>query len=242
MTPGMGSFFGNRSFVIHMADKTRIACANFLPADQAFSGMAGMPPTMMPPPGMIPGMPSAPPVVPGTVPPAASPAVPPAGGIIPGMTIPGMPGMPGMPQVPGMPPVEVPPAAQPSGQRGGKGQGRGGKGGRGQGGMGGGRGGGGGGGEGGRGGGGRGFDVDDADTLPGVASATPGLVNAPKDQAANNPFPGGNMPVGSPQQIQGSPGGIPPMADVARQGSAAKMMTFSMSALAAVFFVATVAL
>jgi len=27
--PGIGSFFGNRSFVIHFANKTRISCANF---------------------------------------------------------------------------------------------------------------------------------------------------------------------------------------------------------------------
>ncbi|TVY34858.1 Cell surface Cu-only superoxide dismutase, partial [Lachnellula subtilissima] len=27
--PGLGSFFGNRSFVIHFANKTRITCANF---------------------------------------------------------------------------------------------------------------------------------------------------------------------------------------------------------------------
>ncbi|KAF2401387.1 Cu,Zn superoxide dismutase-like protein, partial [Trichodelitschia bisporula] len=30
---GQGAFFGNRSFVIHLADKTRIACANFFPID-----------------------------------------------------------------------------------------------------------------------------------------------------------------------------------------------------------------
>ena len=27
--PGIGAFFGNRSVVVHLADKTRIACANF---------------------------------------------------------------------------------------------------------------------------------------------------------------------------------------------------------------------
>ena len=29
LTPGLGAFFGNRSFVIHFANKTRLACANF---------------------------------------------------------------------------------------------------------------------------------------------------------------------------------------------------------------------
>lgn len=28
--PGIGAFFGNRSIVVHMSDKSRIACANFV--------------------------------------------------------------------------------------------------------------------------------------------------------------------------------------------------------------------
>lgn len=31
--PGIGAFFGNRSFVVHFANKTRISCANFVMAD-----------------------------------------------------------------------------------------------------------------------------------------------------------------------------------------------------------------
>lgn len=40
---GVGAFFGNRSFVIHFANKTRIACANF-------ASIAGVPPTGTTPP------------------------------------------------------------------------------------------------------------------------------------------------------------------------------------------------
>jgi hypothetical protein len=29
-TPGLGSFYGNRSFVLHFGNKTRITCANFV--------------------------------------------------------------------------------------------------------------------------------------------------------------------------------------------------------------------
>lgn len=34
LTEGVGSFFGNRSFVIHWANSTRLACANFEPAQE----------------------------------------------------------------------------------------------------------------------------------------------------------------------------------------------------------------
>jgi hypothetical protein len=30
ITPGVGAFFGNRSVVVHFANKTRITCANFV--------------------------------------------------------------------------------------------------------------------------------------------------------------------------------------------------------------------
>ena len=30
LKPGIGAYFGNRSFVLHFANKTRISCANFL--------------------------------------------------------------------------------------------------------------------------------------------------------------------------------------------------------------------
>jgi hypothetical protein len=41
---GMGSFFGNRSFVVHFANKSRIACANF-------ESIAGVPTGTLPPAG-----------------------------------------------------------------------------------------------------------------------------------------------------------------------------------------------
>jgi hypothetical protein len=236
MTPGMGAFFGNRSFVIHMPDKTRIACGNFLPADQAFAGMAGMPPVMMPPPGMLPpGMVPAPPVVPGGNPGNANPGV-----------------IPGMPQVPGMPSIEVPPAAaQPTPAKGGKGgrgqgqRGQGGRGGQGQGGRGGQGGMGGGRGGGFPGGGGFGLDADvDSADVPAAAGTTALPNGAPKDQAAQ--FPGGNYPQQGQQGMPAIPvvpgAAAPAIEGVARQGSASRTMTFSMSALAALFLAATVAL
>ncbi|TID21458.1 Cu/Zn superoxide dismutase-like protein [Venturia nashicola] len=42
---GMGAFFGNRSFVIHFANKTRIACANF----ENIGGVEDAPTTALPP-------------------------------------------------------------------------------------------------------------------------------------------------------------------------------------------------
>ncbi len=40
-TPGIGAYFGNRSFVIHFPNKTRITCANF----KVIAGMANLGPT-----------------------------------------------------------------------------------------------------------------------------------------------------------------------------------------------------
>ncbi|KAE9974892.1 hypothetical protein EG328_003559 [Venturia inaequalis] len=42
---GMGAFFGNRSFVIHFPNKTRIACANF----ENIGGIPNVPTTTLPP-------------------------------------------------------------------------------------------------------------------------------------------------------------------------------------------------
>lgn len=41
---GMGSFFGNRSFVVHFANKSRIACANF----ENIGGVPNAPTTTLP--------------------------------------------------------------------------------------------------------------------------------------------------------------------------------------------------
>lgn len=43
LTPGVGAFFGNRSFVIHFANTTRITCANFEPVDAALAQSMGFP-------------------------------------------------------------------------------------------------------------------------------------------------------------------------------------------------------
>ncbi|RAL66751.1 hypothetical protein DID88_007534 [Monilinia fructigena] len=40
-TPGLGSFFGNRSLVIHFGNKTRITCANFTLLDGVIGGENG---------------------------------------------------------------------------------------------------------------------------------------------------------------------------------------------------------
>lgn len=43
--PGRGAFFGNRSIVVHFANKTRITCANFYPVPgmMGYNGTMGMP-------------------------------------------------------------------------------------------------------------------------------------------------------------------------------------------------------
>lgn len=38
LTEGVGSYFANRSFVFHFANKTRISCANFLPVEAGTGG------------------------------------------------------------------------------------------------------------------------------------------------------------------------------------------------------------
>ncbi|KAK4451048.1 Cu,Zn superoxide dismutase-like protein [Podospora aff. communis PSN243] len=43
LVPGIGAFFGNRSIVIHYANSTRLACANFTMADMDMSNMMPMP-------------------------------------------------------------------------------------------------------------------------------------------------------------------------------------------------------
>jgi len=40
LVPGLGAFFGNRSIVVHFANKTRISCANFVPISAAPSTAA----------------------------------------------------------------------------------------------------------------------------------------------------------------------------------------------------------
>jgi hypothetical protein len=51
LVPGIGSFFGNRSIVIHYANSTRLACANFTMADMGMPNMMPMPMPMPAKPG-----------------------------------------------------------------------------------------------------------------------------------------------------------------------------------------------
>lgn len=51
--PGIGAFFGNRSVVVHLADKTRIACANFVLQDGEETPSASVP-GVIPPTGSVP--------------------------------------------------------------------------------------------------------------------------------------------------------------------------------------------
>ncbi|RYP26452.1 hypothetical protein DL767_008014 [Monosporascus sp. MG133] len=66
MIEGQGSYFGNRSFVFHFANKTRISCANFAPV----AGGNGTYPTMPTGTGGMPGGPT--PSETGTVPPISA--------------------------------------------------------------------------------------------------------------------------------------------------------------------------
>ncbi|KAK5651996.1 hypothetical protein OQA88_10899 [Cercophora sp. LCS_1] len=50
LVPGLGAFFGNRSIVIHLANSTRLACANFTMVDMDMSKPMPMP-MPMPMPG-----------------------------------------------------------------------------------------------------------------------------------------------------------------------------------------------
>jgi len=43
LVPGIGAFFGNRSIVIHYANSTRLACANFTMAGMMPMAMDGKP-------------------------------------------------------------------------------------------------------------------------------------------------------------------------------------------------------
>lgn len=43
LVPGVGAFFGNRSIVIHSANSTRIACANFTMVDMDMDMSKPMP-------------------------------------------------------------------------------------------------------------------------------------------------------------------------------------------------------
>jgi hypothetical protein len=136
LKPGIGSFFGNRSFVLHFANTTRLACANFSSVNMDLNapgggfpfpgaplpsgGMPGLPaPSGGAPPG-FPGSPSGvPPGFPSTLPSGAPSGVPfPSGGGGGGGTgVP--PGFPsavpsGAPFPSGAPPASVQPSALPT--------------------------------------------------------------------------------------------------------------------------------
>jgi hypothetical protein len=73
LTPGTPAFLGDRSIVLHYANKTRIACANFNFVQKTSNSSSGSSNSSTPSGGLIGSSPSA-----GKIPPSGAPTVSPA--------------------------------------------------------------------------------------------------------------------------------------------------------------------